>query len=320
MVDELQKILSTTEEFLKGVGENTFADREFIFTEDVIVKTSIKGQGIGRQAVRELLVYPELNDCEIKQNVENQMTHYHDKYAKQSFHMLMMVKKEICGQFHYLQYGGTFILQYIQVGSEWKISEVIYDLTWTEGNSYWICDWKPINYSKPIVYKTMAWPERDGVFHCIPDSDDMNDKKEITEKLFVYGWVVDTEDYPLLYQYTTEDFAVWDGYHGTLTEGAKGWENVLRSLHSNEPVLHHTLKVWDVQINGDKALARMSRMEPNRILNRTIHEKNWKHDFYTLDYEVECRKCEGCWKLVRVSNHPVDVYEKVSTAHFYVRK
>ena len=55
-----------------------------------------------------------------------------------------------------------------------------------------------------------------------------------------------------------------------------------------------------MEIRGDEALGRMSRLEPNRIGTKTINEDTWFLDWLTLEYEIRFRKSGEGWKMEEV--------------------
>ena len=77
--------------------------------------------------------------------------------------------------------------------------------------------------------------------------------------------MIDTEDYGLFREIALEDVRVEDGWHEIVIEGNKNWTDFLHTLNQKEPCLHHTYRITSVEIQGDEALGRMSRLEPNRI-------------------------------------------------------
>lgn len=303
MISEREKILFVTEQFVKGIRKNNFMGLDIYFDANVNVHTSILGHGHGREAVQKLFQYngPQLEI--VKQNIENMILHYHHNQAQQSFHMIQcFVRHDSQGQFHFLQMGGTYVLSYIKQNEDWYISDIKYDLCWFDGNNYWIKDWKLINFQMPKVHTQVIQCLKDGVFHCFYESDDnISDEDKIKELGFVYGWVIDTEDYALLRKKTSSNFRVFDGYHQKEFKGVEKWIEFIQKLNDNEPCLHHTYQVTDIQIDGDNGTLYMSRLEPNRIGSRVIGEHSWFYDWQTLDYTIQVVKKEGEWLLEDVS-------------------
>ena len=112
--------------------------------------------------------------------------------------------------------------------------------------------------------------------------------------------MIDTEDYGLFREIALEDVRVEDGWHEIVIEGNKNWTDFLHTLNQKEPCLHHTYRITSVEIQGDEALGRMSRLEPNRIGTKTINEDTWFLDWLTLEYEIRFRKSGEGWKMEEV--------------------
>ena len=300
---EIQDILSIQEDFVKGIKRNDFSFIKQIFTEDVWINCYMTGKGCGSEAVKRLLHYPGPKPAYVKQTVENRVTRYEKNQAQQSFHMLMLYTLTgEDGQFHFMHYGGTFILSYKKINKQWKISRILYDLCWLEGNSYWVKDWKMIDFHMPKRHKQIIDCKKDGVSHVIPVCHyERTDQEQIEETLFHYGWVIDTEDYELFRQIALSDVVVEDGYHGKMFKGVQNWTDFLTLLNTREPCLHHTYRVGEIQVNENRAVGKMSRIEPNRIGSKAIGNHNYFMDWFTLDYIVDLVKVSGVWKLKRIN-------------------
>lgn len=298
-MEQLQKIDCITERFLEAILINDFSQCKDIFTENVTGNLSIAGQTKGIEELIKKITYKGPQADHAKQNVENKMSHVYGNSAKESFHLFMLyVKKN--GRFHYGQYGGSYNLQFIKANDEWKICKVLFDLTWTEGNNYWFKDWKQVDYSVPIRYKKAIDPKTDSVYNFINVSEETNDVKDMEELVFIYSLFIDTEDTNTFRAKATLDFYVWDDYHKQCTYGVENIIDKIHSLNLNEPTLHHTFRIWDIDIQGEEAVAYFSRVEPNRTVSKSINRNNWTNDFFTLDYKMHTVKTNGVWLIKNI--------------------
>lgn len=303
MNGELQTILKIQNEFVRRIKENDFVHATDIFTRDVFAHCSNTGEARGVDAVGEILSWHGLRASCLKQNVENIITRYRGENAQQSFHMILLYGLYDANvQFHYLQWGGTYVLSYKMEDGVWKIGSILFDLCWLDGNSYWVKDWKMLDFHMPKRHMPVINCVRDGAVHRIPENGQpLTDQEAITETLFLYGWGIDTEDYEVFLKRALPGLVVEDGYHGREFKGNRTWIDFVKSLNEKEPCLHHTYRVTDIQIRDDMAVATMSRLEPNRIGSKVIHQDNYFLDWFTLDYIVELVKDQGVWKLKKVS-------------------
>ena len=129
--------------FAQGVRTGNF-DKS-VFNADVETNCYHTGAGKGIERTVELLSCPQIKAECVKQNVENVITRWKAGKAQQSFHLhQLFVKYSDNKEFHYVQYGGTYVLSYIQTPDGWKISKILFDLCWLDGNSYWVSNWKMI--------------------------------------------------------------------------------------------------------------------------------------------------------------------------------
>ncbi len=274
---------------------------EDLFMEDAELFCSHMGNGTGREAAR-LLPHPDIQTEAVKQNLESLLLHWNGDKAQMSFHLhQLFIKHAENGEFHYFQYGGTFVLSCVDTEKGWKIRKLLFDLCWTEGNTYWVSDWKLIDFHMPKRHKALIRPERDGVWNVIPRTEEpQSEEEKIKELLFLYGWVIDTEDYALFSKIAVPGICIRDGYHGTVFQGTENWISFLKELNAKEPCLHHTYQVKEIIAGEKRAAAKMCRLEPNRIGSKTINGDTWIFDWLTLDYTVALKKEEGLWKLEEV--------------------
>jgi len=301
MTETKKTLLSLQEQFCRGVRQGKFDDPS-IFAEDVKGTCYQTGSGQGAEAMNRLFAYEGPKAEWVKQNVENVITHWRDGRAQQSFHLHQLYALTSAnGEFHYFQYGGTFVLSYGKREEGWKITEVLFDLCWTDGNTYWVKDWKMIDFRMPKQHKKVISWERDGVCRVIPKTEEpQTDEDKLQELMFLYGWVIDAEDYELFQEIAMPDVQVEDGYHGRVFEGNSVWTDFLKTLNEKEPCLHHTYQIGYIQVKGNRAVGTMFRLEPNRIGSKTINRETFLLDWLTLDYQVEFKMLDTGWKISRV--------------------
>ncbi|WP_312431130.1 nuclear transport factor 2 family protein [Lacrimispora sp.] len=300
MTETKKKILQLLDSFGDGLRNGDFRNLS-IFEDDVEAECYHIGKGKGVEAVKNLFALPVSGAEYVKQNLENIILHWKGAQAQISCHLHQLyVRHSENGEFHYFQYGGTFVLSLCKK-EDWKISRILFDLCWTDGNTYWVKDWKMIDFSMPKKHKQVISWKRDGVPRVIFQTEEPeSDKEQIRELMFLYGWVIDSEDYGLFGEIACEDVRVIDGYHGKTFSGVKEWTDFLFQLNQKEPCLHHTYQIMDIQITGRQAQVSMSRLEPNRIGSKTINQETYLANWLTLDYTVNLKKTDDVWQIVKV--------------------
>ena len=219
MTEEKRQIWFLFESFVRGMKLGDFAKAD-IFLETADIVCSHTGSGTGPKDAARLLAYPGPGPEHVKQNAENVIFRRLGAEARQSFHLhqLYTLHGEN-GEFHYFQYGGTFVLGYGKEKDGWKIESVRFDLCWTDGNTFWVKDWKLIDFHMPKRYKQVISWKTDGVCRALPrNEEEQTEEEKIRERLFLYGWVIDTEDYGLFREIALEDVRVEDGWHEIVIE------------------------------------------------------------------------------------------------------
>lgn len=297
--------------FYEALRNRNWENKHKMFDTDVILQLSTTGMWRGIEQIEEAFFHPVTVPIDSKQNIENELLRISNNDARQSFHMLMIhVEQE--KEFHYLQYGMTFVLDYKKELQTWKIVSVKADLCWIEGNSYWIKEWNLIDYHIPKRRIPIIKPE-DSIWYlpCLERSEN----EMIKEAVLSYGWIIDTEDYDCMPKIMKETIEITDGYHGKAFYGINEWKKFLITLNEKEACLHHTYQIDHIEIEGHYAKVRMVRMEPNRIGSKVIGRHNWKHDWFTLIYDIRLEKDGDVWKIETVNFHK-SIFERNSTGCF----
>lgn len=298
MNEEIREIERVRQEFTEKIKSNDFSGLEKIVCSDVMAESSVTGRGEGIKAVEKLFAYPGPQPFYTKANAENCIVRYEKDRAQQSFHLILMYAvHDRKGHFHFMQYGGTFVLSCRKTEGQWKISRILFDLCWQDGNTYWTKDWKMPDFHEPWNYRPVIQKE-DSVIRSVPCcAYERTDEEQIKECLYSFGWVTDSEDYELLREIAVPDLKIIDGYHNQYVESADEWTEFLKGINYKEPRLHHTYRVREITIEGNRAEAEMSRLEPNRIGSKAIGEHNYFMDWFTMDCNIELIKDREKWKI-----------------------
>lgn len=295
---EIRQIEMVRRKFSEKIRNSDFSDLDQIVCGDVWAESSVTGSGQGIEALEKLFAYPGPKPFYTKSNVENNILRYEGDRAQQSFHLILLYAvRDSAGEFHFMQYGGTFVLSYQKTGEQWKIGRVLFDLCWQDGNTYWTNGWKMPDFHEPWNYRPVI-QKKDSVLRSIPCCVyERTDEEQIKECLYSFGWVTDSEDYELLKEIAVRDVKIKDGYHNQYIETADEWMEFLKGINDKEPRLHHTYRVKKIDINGNRAEAEMSRIEPNRIGSKAIGEHNYFMDWFTMDCNIELIRSEERWKI-----------------------
>ncbi|WP_416325979.1 nuclear transport factor 2 family protein [[Eubacterium] hominis] len=297
-------IYQLNQQLYQAIRTNDWKEKNHLFTEAADIYMSIAHGHHNPNDLAKLFLLSCPHPIHVKQNIENIVLHIQNEEAIQNCHMILFY----CHHqeaFHYLQYGMSFVLHYQKTKQGWRISKMVCDLCWVEGNSYWLKGWKLIDYKIPKCHHQLI-PTVSNAWSIIEQQTDV---QKIQDIAFGYGWVIDTEDYSLLKRIAVSDLCISDGYHGNVIHGINDWIAVLKKLNQKEPCLHHTYRIESIKVDFNQGYIRMFRIEPNRIASNVIGDHNWKMDWRTLDYEIVVTKIQGCWYLEQVSFIPNIRYE-----------
>lgn len=306
-----EEIITLNELFYYNFRNRDWENKNELFVHDVSLHLSTTGMRKGIDQIEQAFNYPDAIPMTSKQNVENKLLRIYDNTARHSFHMLMIhVDQE--EEFHYLQYGMSFVLSYKKIQGKWKIDSVKADLCWIEGNSYWANTWNLIDYHLPKRRKPVIKVD-DSIWN-LPYFD-LSDVEIIRETVLSYGWIIDVEDYDRMNQVMEEFIEIKDGYHGKTFYGIQEWKKFLIILNEKEPCLHHTYQIGNIEIKGQNAKVSMIRMEPNRIGSKVIGRHNWKSDWFTLIYDINLEKDGSLWKIKMVDFYK-SIFKRNSTGSF----
>lgn len=300
MKQEVMEIEMVRRKLIESIKRNQFKDMEKLLCRDLKIGCYTTGTGEGPSALKSLFTYPGPQPFDTKVNVENKILRYEGKRAQQSFHLIMLYAvRDEAGQFHFMQYGGTFVISY-RKEERWKISKILFDLCWLDGNSFWVESWNMLNFHEPQNHQPVI-QKKDSVWRTIPCcSYERTGEEQIQECLYHFGWVTDFGDYELLQEIALKDVKIKDGYHHQYIESAEEWAEFLKGIYAKEPRLHHTYRIREIKIEGETATAKMSRVEPNRIGSKAIGEHNYFMDWFTMDCNIELVKLKDRWKIKRV--------------------
>lgn len=297
---EIMEIKMVCQRLIDSIKRNQFQDMRELLCTDVKIHSYTTGSGEGPSALELLFTYPGVKPFDTKVNVENEILRYEENRSQHSFHLIILYAvRDEAGQFHFMQYGGTFVISY-RKEERWKISRILFDLCWLDGNSHWVNSWKMLNFHEPQNHQPVI-QKNDSVWRQIPCCFyKRSEEEQIRECLYYFGWVTDSGDYELLYEIALKDVKIKDGYHHQFIESAEEWIGFLKGIYAKEPRLHHTYRVREIHIEDETATAKMSRLEPNRIGSKAIGEHNYFMDWFTMDCNIELVKIKDRWKIKSV--------------------
>lgn len=192
----------------------------------------------------------------------------------------------------------TSLLKILKIENHWKISQVIFELAWIDGNTIWVKNQNLIDYTCPRKHPKLIQAKEDGVVNIIQlEEDNRTDIEKITEVLFIYGWFVDYEDYDAFEKVADQNLKIIDGFHNQVIQSRAEWISFVKSLHLKESFLHHTYHIQSYDVQEQHAFVKMSRVEPNRIGSKVINTTNYRKDWFTMDLNMILHKENNQWIL-----------------------
>lgn len=193
-------------------------------------------------------------------------------------------------------FGAVVRLTLKPVGIEWKISELLINISWVEGDSNLLSGWTlPPGQQgwRPGDAPPTLVSERDSPWACIPDNKIVSTVEEqIAESYSRYSWGIDQNDFGQFKTCYTEDakgefppLGPLSGHHsivGSLKEFRRHW-----------PWMQHYGVPLKITLSPDGETAEMwtGRLIPGHIKNQ---QGDW---MYGAHYRIELRKEHTLWKF-----------------------
>lgn len=192
--------------------------------------------------------------------------------------------------------GGVLRLTLTRENGSWKISELLVNIGWVEGDSRLLSTWKlPPGQRgwRPGDLPPVLVSELDSPWVCLPDNQvEASVETRIAEAYSRYNWGIDQNDMALFKSCYTEDAKGLFPPLGPL-EGLHDITGALKEFRRHWPWMQHygvPLKIV-VAEDGQHAQMWVGRLIPGHRLNE--HQQQ----LYGAYYRIELRLEQGLWKF-----------------------
>jgi hypothetical protein len=193
-------------------------------------------------------------------------------------------------------FGAVVRLTIASVNNAWKVTEVLVNISWTEGDSNTFVGWTlPPGQQgwRPGDAPPVLVSELDSPWACIPDNKmDSTAEEQIEESYSRYSWGIDQNDFGQFRTCYTEDARGEFPPLGPLS-GHHSIVGSLKAFRRHWPWMQHYGMPLKITLNPDGETAEMwtGRLIPGHIKNE---QGEW---MYGAHYRIELRKDKGFWKF-----------------------
>lgn len=193
-------------------------------------------------------------------------------------------------------FGAVIRVSLQATGDGWKLSDVLIQISWAEGDSRYLTGWAlPPGQQgwRPGDAPPALVSELDSPWACIPDNQiSATDEEQIEEAYSRYSWGIDQNDFGQFRTCYTEDARGEFPPLGPLS-GLHSIVGSLKEFRRHWPWMQHYGVPLKITLAADGQTAEMwtGRLIPGQFWNS---EGEW---MYGAHYRIELRKEKGVWKF-----------------------
>ena len=309
-MSEREKIKEIFLCFVNALEKDEIDTLNEILAEDVTLESTNYGYAIGKEDVKNKLRWQGLPINYSRSKIFNFVAFTEKDFGKQSAVVSSLVGQNDEHYFHYFQYSGYFLNDYVKVDGRWKINKIKFNLDMEDGNTLFVKGWWNLidyrffegAYPYPIV------SEIEAPWRVIKNPDYLGtDEEQVVDAYYRYCWGIDHADMEILLSGLDDYVEFSKGAIHLPLDPNPGSNSILvldvikimKYKRYKEPVMEHIFKIEDVKITGDKAQLITYRYEPHRLGTKKLTKLNMNEDFYTYVCEYEYVKKKDGWKMCR---------------------
>lgn len=204
------------------------------------------------------------------------------------------------GFLHSVELGGKMIVTFLEQDDIYKITDIKYDLDWTNGNTSFLDQFRLIDYTSKYD-KDRCISINDAPWKIIGENDEIISEEEmIKETMSIYCFAVDNNDMDSLRLAETRDiYWLWDSPFDSYVV-ANDIEEHVRYFQKEENYVtrrQHPVRVVDIKINDDEAEMLVYLLRKNHIRGSELNITNMDVQYYNSVYHNQLKKENGIWKL-----------------------
>ncbi|MDQ0360656.1 nuclear transport factor 2 family protein [Breznakia pachnodae] len=281
--------------FINGLEKNKFDCFDINFADNVEFETTIFGNFSNIETAKEIFKWkgPDLDYSRYR--LFNNSVFTNDKTGIQSVYVVALVGYEKDNYFHYLQFGGRYLVYYEKSGLDWKIAKLKYGLDMIDGNTSFVSDWwKLMDFTIYNGYKN--YPINSNIeapWRNYDYSDEWSEKEKIMDVYNRYAWGIDYNDFEITKSVLSEN--VFSDIQENSIYGRESLIQMFKQKRNKENLMSHVGYVDKITIDENKAIMTVFRHEPHRIGTNTITKDNKDTMFYTVNYTFYLKKIENNW-------------------------
>lgn len=315
-MEERLRIKEVLNQYVEALESDESALKSLL-TENCILDSTNYGKAEGREAVIEKLRWRGCPLNVSKYKIFNFVAFTKGTEAVSSCVISALVGQEDSDYFHWFQFSGYCLNDYVLEQGEWKISKIRFQLNMLNGNTLFVRHvWGLLDYRyyQGVYEGYPICSEIQNPWIRFDEPDSLGSEKEqVLDAMFRYAWGIDHADFEV-YKSCMDESADLSamGIHN-LRENI----NFMKFKRFKESNMEHIYKINRVAIDGDKAHVELYRYEPHRLGTQKLHKYNKNYDFYSMEGHYDFVKRpgkypQGGWKMTKNQVVNTKVFYEIS--------
>lgn len=228
------------------------------------------------------------------------------KRARQSACLMSAYGTEHGDSMDFYQYGGHFSNRWVRLGEKWTLEDIRFEMDWDFGNTAFAPSWAAVDYEtgwRPSFHPLAVMSEEDSPFRMEDGLLNDYEPERAVSAFYQYAYGMDNSDFYLLYDSLAPDVVIDMPPFGE-SMNRRYFLSVIKTIRGAETRFQHAVDIDSLKIDGESAVLKANRIEPNRISPYVLSRENFDTVFYTARYEIELRKTGERWKIRRLRYRP----------------
>lgn len=287
-MEERLRVKAIAGQFVDALEKNDMESMGELLAEDVCLESTNYGNAYGKNGVTAALKWQGLPIDYVRYKIFNFVGFTSGQRGKSSCVISALVGNDDPDYFHYFQWAGYCVMDYILQSGEWKIRKIIFQMDMEDGNTMYVRGWwKLIDYRHyGGTGLSLICSEDENPWNCFEKVDSWGSEEErVIDAIIRYAWGCDHGDFMLF------GTCCANGLHAGLSK--EQLINSYKGKRYKESNMEHIYKVQKVTIDGARAELTVYRYEPHRLGTAKLHKYNKDCDFYSGEYFYTLEKKEG---------------------------
>lgn len=265
------------------------------FADSVRLQTTQHGDATGRDAVVNTLSGVSPQGETTRYFLTNEYIAIDGEKAQQSAYLSVAVTEGAEATPSVSWFGGHFANSWALVDARWQLTELRFELDWTNGGNQTLRSW-------PAAREGLGWAPGvplpkiisalDAPWHVLPENTELGSaEQQVIDAFTRYTWAVDQWDLTLMRDVFTKDIKTNISPFGKLYD-RREFLSTLQLFRSGRVYLHHVMGDTVVNVDGDRASLKVFRLVPYGATPELL-----QRNIYGATYECTLRHENDVWKF-----------------------